>query len=99
RPPLRTRNAGTACEAERRPTPQQTMPLTAPDPAGTLAPPPRMAPEPPPLPRAERGPCIDEIIASVPASEAARGPGSTPPQIQGRTIMLSSGTTGRPKGA
>ncbi|NDU75671.1 AMP-binding protein, partial [Actinomadura sp. DSM 109109] len=42
---------------------------------------------------ADPGPGIDEVIRSTPA-----GP-SEPPQIQSRTIMLSSGTTGRPKGA
>ncbi|TMR06369.1 acyl-CoA synthetase [Actinomadura soli] len=42
-----------------------------------------------------RGPVLDDIVRSVPASSAA----ARPPQIQSRTIMLSSGTTGRPKGA
>ncbi|WP_084265162.1 AMP-binding protein [Actinomadura macra] len=41
------------------------------------------------------GPSISKIIASVPRSKTT----AEPPQIQGRTIMLSSGTTGRPKGA
>ncbi|XRQ13554.1 AMP-binding protein [Actinomadura welshii] len=82
--------------ADRRPGPPRAMPLSAPVPAGTLPPPPRTVPEPPPAP-AERGPSIAEIIDSVPAP--ASGPGSGPPQIQSRTIMLSSGTTGRPKGA
>ncbi|MGP4023405.1 AMP-binding protein [Actinomadura sp. 3N407] len=81
--------------ADRRPGPPRGMPLSAPVPAGTLAPPPRPAPEPSPPAPAERGPSIEEIIASVPASDA----GARPPQIQSRTIMLSSGTTGRPKGA
>lgn len=85
--------------ADRRPAgPPRSMPLSAPVPAGTLAPPPRPEPEPPPAP-AEKEPSIEEVIRSVPASEAASGPGSRPPQIQSRTIMLSSGTTGRPKGA
>jgi acyl-CoA synthetase (AMP-forming)/AMP-acid ligase II len=44
---------------------------------------------------AETGPSLDEVIRSVPAPDTAPGP----PQIQSRTIMLSSGTTGRPKGA
>jgi acyl-CoA synthetase (AMP-forming)/AMP-acid ligase II len=39
------------------------------------------------------GPTIDQIVHSAPAPELA------PPQIQSRTIVLSSGTTGRPKGA
>ncbi|TDC74166.1 AMP-binding protein, partial [Actinomadura sp. 7K507] len=49
-------------------------------------------PEPSPL---EQGPSIEEIIGAAPASASGAGP----PQIQSRTIMLSSGTTGRPKGA
>ncbi|QXJ20567.1 AMP-binding protein [Actinomadura graeca] len=41
------------------------------------------------------GPGIDKIIAAGPPEGGTSGP----PQIQSRTIMLSSGTTGRPKGA
>ncbi|NEA28996.1 AMP-binding protein, partial [Actinomadura bangladeshensis] len=48
-----------------------------------------------PRPAAGTGPSIQEVIASVPAAGGEAGP----PQIQSRTIMLSSGTTGRPKGA
>ncbi|WP_243719058.1 AMP-binding protein [Actinomadura sp. KC06] len=43
----------------------------------------------------DRDPGLDGVVASVPADGAA----AAPPQIQSRTIMLSSGTTGRPKGA
>lgn len=64
-------------------------PLSAPVPAATL-PPPRTAPD---MVLADPQPSIEEIIRSAPAAAAA------PPQIQSRTIMLSSGTTGRPKGA
>jgi acyl-CoA synthetase (AMP-forming)/AMP-acid ligase II len=39
------------------------------------------------------GPGIDELIEQTPA------PGLEPPSIQGRTVFLSSGTSGRPKGA
>ncbi|MFC6881975.1 AMP-binding protein [Actinomadura yumaensis] len=39
------------------------------------------------------GPTLDAIAAAAPADEIG------PPQVQSRTIMLSSGTTGRPKGA
>ncbi|MBW8482356.1 AMP-binding protein [Actinomadura parmotrematis] len=39
------------------------------------------------------GPTVEQLVAATPA--AAIGP----PQVQSRTIMLSSGTTGRPKGA
>ncbi|WP_018656735.1 AMP-binding protein [Actinomadura flavalba] len=39
------------------------------------------------------GPTIDEIVAATPVSKIA------PPQKLSRTIVLSSGTTGRPKGA
>ncbi|WP_339154240.1 AMP-binding protein [Actinomadura luteofluorescens] len=69
--------------------PPAAAPLAAPVPAATL-PPPRTAPDTAP---SDPGPSIAEIIRSAPASAAA------PPQIQSRTIMLSSGTTGRPKGA
>ncbi|WP_338072581.1 AMP-binding protein [Actinomadura geliboluensis] len=44
----------------------------------------------------DREPGLDGIVRSVPAGETAA---AAPPQIQSRTIMLSSGTTGRPKGA
>ncbi|WP_243725426.1 AMP-binding protein [Actinomadura rubrisoli] len=69
-------------------------PLAAPVPLGTLplVRPGRDTGRPPP---AETGPSIDEVIRSVPPDAAA----AEPPQIQSRTIMLSSGTTGRPKGA
>ncbi|MFI0407629.1 AMP-binding protein [Actinomadura sp. 3N508] len=43
----------------------------------------------------DRDPGLDAIVRSVPADDAA----DAPRRIQGRTIMLSSGTTGRPKGA
>ncbi|TDB86085.1 acyl-CoA synthetase [Actinomadura sp. KC216] len=43
----------------------------------------------------DREPGLDGIVRSVPAGETA----AAAPQIQSRTIMLSSGTTGRPKGA
>jgi acyl-CoA synthetase (AMP-forming)/AMP-acid ligase II len=79
--------------ADRRPAPPRETPLAAPVPTATL-PPPRPAPDAEPVP-AETGPSIEEIIRSVPLSEAI----VSPPQIQSRTIMLSSGTTGRPKGA
>nr|WP_089313586.1 AMP-binding protein [Actinomadura mexicana] len=69
--------------------PPAAAPLSAPVPAATL-PPPRTAPE---TVLTAPGPSIEEIIRSAPAAAAA------PPQIQSRTIMLSSGTTGRPKGA
>ncbi|MFG2088019.1 AMP-binding protein [Spirillospora sp. NPDC048824] len=83
--------------ADRRPGPPRGMPLAAPVPAGTLAPPPpRTDVEPAPPAPAEKGPSIKEIIGSVPASGVQA---DGPPQIQSRTIMLSSGTTGRPKGA
>jgi acyl-CoA synthetase (AMP-forming)/AMP-acid ligase II len=39
------------------------------------------------------GPTIDELIERTPS------PGLEPPSIQGRTVFLSSGTSGRPKGA
>ncbi|GAA2140346.1 AMP-binding protein [Actinomadura napierensis] len=80
--------------ADRRPGPPGgDPPLAAPVAAPPApAPPPQRAADPGP---AETGPSIDEVIRSVPAPETAPGP----PQIQGRTIMLSSGTTGRPKGA
>ncbi|MQY07966.1 AMP-binding protein [Actinomadura macrotermitis] len=39
------------------------------------------------------GPTLDQIVQATPAGTIS------PPQVQGRTIMLSSGTTGRPKGA
>jgi acyl-CoA synthetase (AMP-forming)/AMP-acid ligase II len=39
------------------------------------------------------GPTIDELIQRTPA------PGLEPPSTQGRTVFLSSGTSGRPKGA
>ncbi|MDL4820162.1 AMP-binding protein [Actinomadura opuntiae] len=84
--------------ADRRPGPPGgDMPLAAPVaappatvPPATVPPPPRADPGP-----ADTGPSIDEVIRSVPAPDTAPGP----PQIQSRTIMLSSGTTGRPKGA
>ena len=76
--------------ADRRPP--GGAPLSAPVPADLAALPPTAAPGPPP---AERGLSIEEVIGSAPAS----GAGAGPPQIQSRTIMLSSGTTGRPKGA
>ncbi|NKZ04364.1 AMP-binding protein [Actinomadura latina] len=79
--------------ADRRPP--AGMPLAAPVPLAALPPAPRPAVEAAPRPAAGPGPGIDEIIGSAPASGAAAGP----PQIQSRTIMLSSGTTGRPKGA
>ncbi|MEV4672451.1 AMP-binding protein [Actinomadura geliboluensis] len=79
--------------ADRRPP--AGMPLAAPVPLATAPPPPRPAPDPAPRPAAGTGPSIGELIASVDAADAAAGP----PQIQSRTIMLSSGTTGRPKGA
>ncbi|GAA2415550.1 AMP-binding protein [Actinomadura vinacea] len=41
------------------------------------------------------GPTIDQIVHAAPAP----APEPAPPQIQSRTIVLSSGTTGRPKGA
>jgi acyl-CoA synthetase (AMP-forming)/AMP-acid ligase II len=41
----------------------------------------------------EHGPTIDDLVEQTPAERP------TPPWIQGRTIFLSSGTTGRPKGA
>nr|WP_179838899.1 AMP-binding protein [Actinomadura citrea] len=69
--------------------PPAAAPLSAPVPAATL-PPPRTAPDAVP---ADPGPSIEELIRSAPGAAAA------PPQIQSRTIMLSSGTTGRPKGA
>ncbi|WP_433462723.1 AMP-binding protein [Spirillospora sp. CA-128828] len=78
--------------ADRRPP--AAAPLSAPVPAATLPPPPRPAPDADPGP-VEPGPSIEEVIRSVPASAAV----AAPPQIQSRTIMLSSGTTGRPKGA
>jgi acyl-CoA synthetase (AMP-forming)/AMP-acid ligase II len=40
-----------------------------------------------------RWPTIDELVARTPPGELE------PPWVQGRTIFLSSGTTGRPKGA
>ncbi|GAA3924070.1 AMP-binding protein [Actinomadura viridis] len=56
-------------------------------------------PAPAPAPGAGRGvvagPTLDQIVHAVPAP-ASR---PEPPQVQGRTIVLSSGTTGRPKGA
>ncbi|MES9604189.1 AMP-binding protein [Actinomadura sp. NPDC000929] len=73
--------------ADRRPP--AAAPLSAPVPAATL---PRPRPAPDAVP-ADPGPSIEEIIRSAPATAAG------PPQIQSRTIMLSSGTTGRPKGA
>ncbi|MBB4774201.1 AMP-binding protein [Actinomadura livida] len=91
--------------ADRRPGPAREVPLAAPVPLDTLPPlppTPRTAPEPPPPAPpapAEKGPSVEEVIGSVPADAAASGPGAKPPQIQSRTIMLSSGTTGRPKGA
>ncbi|MFB4314658.1 AMP-binding protein [Actinomadura sp. 21ATH] len=39
------------------------------------------------------GPTLDQIVHSAPAPPLA------PPRVQSRTIVLSSGTTGRPKGA
>ncbi|WP_242608796.1 AMP-binding protein [Actinomadura formosensis] len=75
--------------------PPAGMPLAAPVPTATLPPPPRPPVDAAPRPAAGTGRGIEEIIASVPASDAVAGP----PQIQSRTIMLSSGTTGRPKGA
>ncbi|MFI0349278.1 AMP-binding protein [Actinomadura sp. 9N407] len=39
------------------------------------------------------GPTIDQIVHTAPAPPLA------PPHVQSRTIVLSSGTTGRPKGA
>jgi acyl-CoA synthetase (AMP-forming)/AMP-acid ligase II len=39
------------------------------------------------------GPELEEIIATTPLQDLQ------PPRVQGRMIMLSSGTTGRPKGA
>jgi acyl-CoA synthetase (AMP-forming)/AMP-acid ligase II len=39
------------------------------------------------------GPTLDELIRDTPA------PGLEPPEIQGRIVFLSSGTSGRPKGA
>ncbi|MES9541657.1 AMP-binding protein [Actinomadura sp. NPDC000600] len=76
--------------ADRRPP--AAAPLSAPVPAATL-PPPRTSPDLAPVPADQGGPSIEEIIRSTPPAAAA------PPQIQSRTIMLSSGTTGRPKGA
>jgi len=75
--------------------PPADMPLAAPVPLAALPPAPRPDADAPPRPAPGSGPSIEEIIASAPASGAAAGP----PQIQSRTIMLSSGTTGRPKGA
>ncbi|WP_302931570.1 AMP-binding protein [Actinomadura sp. WMMA1423] len=75
--------------ADRRPA--AADPLSAPVPAATL-PPPRAAQDVAPVP-ADQGQSIEEIILSAPE------PATAPPQIQSRTIMLSSGTTGRPKGA
>ena len=40
-----------------------------------------------------RAPTLDELIEATPA------PRLEPPAIQGRTVFLSSGTSGRPKGA
>ncbi|MFA1545528.1 AMP-binding protein [Actinomadura chokoriensis] len=74
--------------------PPAGMPLAAPVPLATL-PPPRSDVDAPPRPSAGTGPSIAEVIDSTAASDAPSGP----PQIQSRTIMLSSGTTGRPKGA
>ncbi len=74
-------------------------PLAAPVATGTV-PPPASAPldSDPGIPvLAEAGPSIGEVIRSVTDAEVAAAAG--PPQIQSRTIMLSSGTTGRPKGA
>ncbi|GAA1866813.1 AMP-binding protein [Actinomadura bangladeshensis] len=81
--------------ADRRPP--AGMPLAAPVPLAALppAPLPRPDADAAPRPAAGTGPSIQEVIASVPAGGGAAGP----PQIQSRTIMLSSGTTGRPKGA
>ncbi|MFC4051956.1 AMP-binding protein [Actinomadura syzygii] len=81
--------------ADRRPGPDPA-PLAAPVPLAAL--PPLAAPRPRPAPepgRPVRGRSLDEVIRAVPESEAV----ASPPQIQSRTIMLSSGTTGRPKGA
>ncbi|MFA1538771.1 AMP-binding protein [Actinomadura monticuli] len=79
--------------ADRRPP--AGMPLAAPVPLAALPPAPRPDADAPPRPAPGSGPSIAEVIASAPAPGAADGP----PQIQSRTIMLSSGTTGRPKGA
>jgi acyl-CoA synthetase (AMP-forming)/AMP-acid ligase II len=38
-------------------------------------------------------PTVEQIIQATPSQEL------TPPGVQGRTVMMSSGTTGRPKGA
>ncbi|NVI88378.1 AMP-binding protein [Actinomadura sp. BRA 177] len=73
--------------------PPAGMPLAAPVPLAALPPAPRPDVDAMPRPAVGSGPSIDEIISSEPASDAG------PPQIQSRTIMLSSGTTGRPKGA
>ncbi|QKG20846.1 AMP-binding protein [Actinomadura verrucosospora] len=82
--------------ADRRPRPSAGpgAPLAAPVPAPLATAPPRPG-SAADAPAAETGPSIDEVISAVPAPETAPGP----PQIQSRTIMLSSGTTGRPKGA
>ncbi|WP_433248100.1 AMP-binding protein [Actinomadura nitritigenes] len=91
--------------ADRRPGPRGGFsgdppgagaPLAAPVAAPPVAPSAAVPPAAPSRPDpAATGPSIDEVIASVPAPETA----PAPPQIQSRTIMLSSGTTGRPKGA
>ncbi|MFC5748763.1 AMP-binding protein [Actinomadura rugatobispora] len=47
----------------------------------------------PPPATGHAGPTLDQIVHSAPAPKLA------PPQVQSRTIVLSSGTTGRPKGA
>ncbi|SNT52003.1 Acyl-CoA synthetase (AMP-forming)/AMP-acid ligase II [Actinomadura meyerae] len=77
--------------ADRRPP--AAMPLAAPVALATAPPPPR--PADPAHHPTDGNPSIGELIASADATAAAAGP----PQIQSRTIMLSSGTTGRPKGA
>jgi acyl-CoA synthetase (AMP-forming)/AMP-acid ligase II len=43
--------------------------------------------------RCPSGPTIDELVEATPA------PALEPPPIQGRVVFLSSGTSGRPKGA
>ncbi|SFN52344.1 AMP-binding protein [Actinomadura madurae] len=78
--------------ADHRPGPRPAMPLAAPVATETLPPAPRPPLDPGP---ADPGPSIEEVIRSVPPDGAV----AEPPQIQSRTIMLSSGTTGRPKGA
>ncbi|MCP2336017.1 AMP-binding protein [Actinomadura rupiterrae] len=75
--------------------PPGVEPLSAPVPADVAAP--AYAPPPPPRPAGGLATTPAATIGRIISATACRPAG--PPQVQSRTIMLSSGTMGRPRGA